>query len=152
MTDHAQQDFRGRLADTAAAYKYILAGNGTVTLVSRKTGTRFTYKIEVAGTCWFVKLLNGPDNERDYRYLGRIHRNAFWPGRANPRPGDIARGAPSMRAFICACMAFRSTLRPAKRSASERPSGGVSGCSGKCTHSTFTSCSVLRRSIRTVLR
>src|SRR2546425_5102465 len=42
---------------------------------------------------------------------------------------------------ICACMAFRSTLRPANRSASERPSAGVSGCRGKWIHSTFTLCS-----------
>ena len=49
-----------------------------------------------------------------------------------------------MRAFICACMALRSTLRPANRSASARPSAGVSGCSGKCTHSTLTPCSLLQ--------
>ena len=63
-------------------------------------------------------------------------------------------GSPSasMRAFIASCMALRSTLRPAKRSASERPSAGVSGCSGKCTHSIFTLCSFWSFSIRTVLR
>ena len=33
-----------------------------------------------------------------------------------------------------------------------RPSPGVSGCNGKCTSSTFTPCSFLSRSIRTVLR
>ena len=42
--------------------------------------------------------------------------------------------------------------RPANRSASERPSTGVSGWSGKCTHSIFTLCSVRSFSIRTVLR
>src|SRR5437899_2074708 len=62
------------------------------------------------------------------------------------------RPSASMRAFIWACMAFRSTLRPANSSASERPSAGVSGCRGKWTHSTFTWCSALSRSIRTVLR
>jgi type VI secretion system protein len=46
----------------------------------------------------------------------------------------------------------RSTLRPRNRSSSERPSAGVSGCSGKCTHSIVTLCSVRSFSIRTVLR
>ena len=49
-----------------------------------------------------MALLSGPDNEADYKYLGRIARSMFWAGRRVPREGDIGRDAPSMRAFAWA--------------------------------------------------
>jgi hypothetical protein len=89
--------------DTAgAARDFILGGNATVTLVSRKTGTRFTYKVRAAddGQAYFVSLLRGPDNEADYKYLGRIDASRrFWGGRKTPKPGDVGVSAPSMKAF-----------------------------------------------------
>lgn len=51
----------------------VLAGNATITLQSGKTGKHFTYKIkqhkEDKGL-YFVRLLVGDNNERDYRYIG----------------------------------------------------------------------------------
>jgi hypothetical protein len=88
------------------ALVFMTAGNATVTLVSKKTGTRFTYQIYKADTqrenepaVYFVALLNGSDNESNYKYLGRIVGQALYIGRKVPKPGDIGRSAPSALAF-----------------------------------------------------
>jgi len=91
-----------RFTTAADARAFITGGNATVTLVSTNTGTRFTYKIRARdeGAMHFVSLLSGPDNENDYRYLGRIDASArFWAGRRNPKPGDVGADAPSSLAF-----------------------------------------------------
>ena len=102
--------FRGQFTDAASALRYISGGNATVTLQSKKTGARFTFSVRAptdkvtgkrdgSGTL-FVGLLNGPDNETNYKYLGRITAEGhFWIGRKNPRPGDLDRNAPSAKAF-----------------------------------------------------
>lgn len=77
---------------------YILAGNATVTLVSRATGVRFTYKIRQPDeeTPHFVKVLTGSDNEADYQYLGTIFdRETYHHGRRS----HIGKDAPSARAW-----------------------------------------------------
>lgn len=57
---------------------FLTAGNATFTLVSRKSGARFTYKARTPrgdkdkGRIIFVSLLNGPDNTSDYQYIGQI--------------------------------------------------------------------------------
>ena len=90
-----------RIASPEDALRFLTAGKACVTLVSKKTGNRFTYRVTASndGSCYFVGLLNGTDNNSDYKYLGRIARGIFWPGRKVPRPGDVGRDAPSMRAF-----------------------------------------------------
>lgn len=112
---------------------FILGGNATFTLRSQKTGSRFTYnvtrvccfnckrdftgrKAESCKTCrchlgansYFVSLLSGSDNERDYTYLGMlvpaVRDSETGPGTetwkfirtARSRVGDEA---PSYRAF-----------------------------------------------------
>jgi hypothetical protein len=93
-----------RLHTAVASRDFMLGGNATVTLVSTKTGTRFTYKIRAndEGDVFFVSLLSGPDNESDYRYLGRIARGVFWQGRKVPKAGDVLASAPSSQAFAWA--------------------------------------------------
>ena len=88
------------------ALAFIMAGNSTVTLVSKKTGTRFTYRVRVAKSetdaqtdLYFVGLLRGPNNENDYAYLGRIAKGRVYIGRKVPKPGDVGRDAPSAIAF-----------------------------------------------------
>ena len=90
-----------RLTTAADARAFLIGGNATVTLVSTKTGTRFTYKVRASddGEVFFVSLLSGPDNEGDYSYLGRIARGIFWAGRKVPKPGDVGPDAPSSKAF-----------------------------------------------------
>ncbi len=97
----------GKITTTADARTYMLAGKATVTLVSVKTGTRFTYTIKAGAAeppdVWFVSVLTGSDNEEDYRYLGRIDaRMRFWAGRRTPKPGDVGPEAPSSKAFAWA--------------------------------------------------
>jgi Family of unknown function (DUF6011) len=95
-----------KLETAEAALTFILAGNSTVTLVSKKTGTRFTYRVRVAKSdtdaqsdLYFVGLLRGPNNENDYSYLGRIAKGRVYIGRKVPKPGDVGRDAPSAIAF-----------------------------------------------------
>ena len=73
----------GQLTTALDAKRFALAGKSTLTLVSKRTGIRFTYRVSVSpdGQCHFVALLSGPDNEADYQYLGRISRDVFWLGR-----------------------------------------------------------------------
>jgi hypothetical protein len=62
----------------SSAKAAILAGSAKITLVSRSSGARYTYKVSRAkpsgarqdGQVWFVSLLTGPDNEADFSYLG----------------------------------------------------------------------------------
>jgi hypothetical protein len=53
---------------------YMLAGKSVLTLVSKKTGKHYTYKISAAkdSGLWFVSLLTGPSNTSDYTYIGII--------------------------------------------------------------------------------
>ena len=96
-----------KFSSAADAKAFMLAGKATVTLVSKKTGTRFTFKVSMAddGQAHFVALLNGPDNEADYKYLGRI-ADRLWIGRRVPKPGDISPDAPSAKALAWAWAAL----------------------------------------------
>jgi hypothetical protein len=52
------------------------AGNATLTLSSKKTGARYTFKVKAPRANddgrRFVSLLTGPDNTGDYSYLGML--------------------------------------------------------------------------------
>lgn len=58
------------------AKNFILGGKATVTLESKATGKWFTFKIRKhkndATNLYFVSLLQGPNNNTDYGYLGTI--------------------------------------------------------------------------------
>jgi Family of unknown function (DUF6011) len=99
-----EHDFRGQLTSVADALRFMQAGKATITLVSKKTSARFTYKLGMSDDKKniFVGLLCGSDNTSDYKYLGRIaldRGSRFWAGRKQPRPGDISKSAPSVLAF-----------------------------------------------------
>jgi len=96
-----------KFSSAADALTFMTAGNATITLVSVKTGTRFTYKFRKAedSPTIFISLLNGPDNEADYKYLGRI-ADRLWIGRRVPKPGDISPDAPSAKALAWAWAAL----------------------------------------------
>jgi hypothetical protein len=59
------------------ALAFILGGNSTVTVVSGKTGARYTFKVRMAENkeLYFVSLLTGADNEGDFSYMGIIPTN-----------------------------------------------------------------------------
>lgn len=76
-----------QFSSMAEAREFILAGNAIITIVSKVTATRYTYKIKRAkkeGTdlwsdtpLWFVSLLTGPNNTDDYSYLGILKGDTF---------------------------------------------------------------------------
>lgn len=60
---------------------FVLAGDAILT-VSNDKGEHFTYRVtkkEAEGQysdAYFVKVLTGPDNNADYRYLGILDKNS----------------------------------------------------------------------------
>lgn len=103
------------LAPNADAVAFVTAGNATVTLVSLRTGARFTYKVEAPrkrterggltrdfdANVRFVSLMNGPCNESSFGYVGFCKRDAagnwtFVHGRAKAKAGA---DAPSVKGF-----------------------------------------------------
>jgi len=96
---------RNQLTTHADAYRFALAGNATFTIVSKATGTRFTYKVSVSDQgrdLFFVALMNGPDNESSYQYLGTL-RHGYAPDTAwhfaHGKKSKISKDAPSSKAF-----------------------------------------------------
>jgi hypothetical protein len=69
-----------KLTTPEAAKNFMLAGKAIFTLVSMKTGTRYTYKVTHKAADakwpekWFVAYLNGPDNWTNYRNFGQIKK------------------------------------------------------------------------------
>lgn len=81
------------------ALRFILAGYAIFTLVSRKTGTRFTYRVSVAKDrpdLFFVSVLTGPQNTTDYQYVGVITRDG---GFRHTAKSKIGTDAPSVKAI-----------------------------------------------------
>ena len=64
-----------QLREAGIIKRFVYAGNSKFTLVSKKTGIRFTFRIRKKADqdFWFVSLLNGPDNENNFAYIGYIH-------------------------------------------------------------------------------
>jgi len=93
----------GQFDSAEAALGFMMAGNATVTLVSTRTQARFTYRVRASddGAVHFVGLLNGPDNESQYAYIGYVKRGVYFHGGAKAR---VARDAASCKAFAWAFM------------------------------------------------
>jgi len=73
----------GRLETAADARDFILAGKAYVTLVSKATGTRYTFKINPPKgktSPHFVSVLFGSNNEEDYVFMGTIFPDGFRRG------------------------------------------------------------------------
>lgn len=90
---------RAELTAPEVTVAFMLAGNAHVTFQSRRTDTRFTYRVraakkdEYSAPIHFVAVLTGPDN---YEYLGCIYRRESY---GHGRKSRIARNAPSAVAF-----------------------------------------------------
>ena len=68
-----------QLTTVGAISTFLWAGNAIVTLVSKATGQRYTFKVrqpeahdDNATPPHFVMLLAGPDNGGDYVYMGAV--------------------------------------------------------------------------------
>jgi hypothetical protein len=73
------------ISTPAEARTILLAGDATFTVVSARSGTRYTFNVSEApanprfprsGPAWFAKVLTGPENTSDYTYLGMLTANA----------------------------------------------------------------------------
>lgn len=91
------------IPDVASDFeKLALAGNATLTITSKQTGERFTYRIrrKKDADFYFVSVLTGADNENDYTYLGALPSGRYL---APAKPGrGVGRDAPSSVAFAWA--------------------------------------------------
>lgn len=92
---------RNRFTEATLARDFMLGGNARLTVVSERTGVRFTFKIaQKKGdeTCpHFVGLLSGPDNDSDYRFLGSIFSDGSY---RHGKKSGISTEAPSAKAFV----------------------------------------------------
>lgn len=118
---------RAKITDIQAIEPYVLGGHATVTVVSKATGGRFTYKVEQkrvgprkAGETdeqyaarkqrayegpRFVKTLTGPDNEHSYTYIGHITEGREF---RLDRRSKLSETAPSVSAWRWFWTALRS--------------------------------------------
>ena len=86
-----------RLTEAFAAKNFLLAGNSRFTLVSTKTGTRFTFRVRKADDKpAFVSVLTGSCNESDYEFLGTIFDERKF---VHSRKSRVTENAPSTKAF-----------------------------------------------------
>jgi hypothetical protein len=104
------------LTDGAQTRQFALGGKAHITLVSQKTGTRFTFQIkakkvnkgEAPTAPWFVALLRGSDNTGDYTSLGTIfedllaHDPMGLGGYRHSGKSPVSSGAPSAKGFVWA--------------------------------------------------
>ncbi len=117
----------GILPSWGTVREFLFGGNATFTLVSLKTGVRFTYKVRAkkedleraeaengarvhamehgavlefrppTDITYFVNLLRGPSNETAFAYMGVLRR----PGRFNLTSASrVGRQSPSFRALL----------------------------------------------------
>lgn len=83
--------------------EFILGGNATFTIRSKKTGKHFTYKItqkvdpvsQEQKDLFFVGVLTGTDNTSSYTYLGTINHGTYRHGIKS----SIGPGTPCAQAF-----------------------------------------------------
>jgi hypothetical protein len=139
---------RGQLTDWEAIEGFIFAGAATFTLRSLKTGLRFTYKVkakkqdveekarrEAVGEAveegfvtYFVNLLRGPDNTKDFAYLGVLRR----PGRFFTTPRSRVRHHPgSHQALVWFLEAMRERRPGVLGKSMEFWHTGRCGCCGR---------------------
>lgn len=90
---------------------FMFAGNARLTLVSRVTGGRFTYRVRKseADKPWFVSVLTGHDNEADYTFLGTIFESGDY---RYAQRSKIGRDAASAKAFDWFYRAMRADKFP----------------------------------------
>lgn len=70
------------MTSTLQISNYLLGGNCTFTLYSKKLDKRYTYRVKKQLSkddepIFFCQVLYGPDNEKDYRFIGWIYEEDF---------------------------------------------------------------------------
>lgn len=100
------EDKVSELTEAQLVHRFILAGNATFTIVSRKTGDRYTYKVTKKENqfdrrqhVWFVALLTGPDNNSSYDCIGLLKKNGMFNWTFNRTKRYTTSNAPSIKGF-----------------------------------------------------
>jgi hypothetical protein len=93
---------RREITEVEARRDFILAGNSRFTLVSTRTGARFTYHAKRwekhEKVRYYISVLTGPSNTDDYRKLGVLYPNGRLY-RQDRHPNAISASAGSWRAL-----------------------------------------------------
>lgn len=95
---------KSRLTDPGIMLQFLRGGKAYFTIVSTKTGKRFTYRASKpkgaapdADTVIFLRALTGPDNNQSYSYFGYIGKDGkFHYGLGKAKLNETA---PSVAAF-----------------------------------------------------
>lgn len=105
------RDMTGQLTTADSVLRFITGGNAYVTIRSRKTSTRYTYRVSVAPGAvergqdplpYFIALLNGDNNEDSYTFFGTMFVDAetkFIQEYRHGRRTRISDKAPAVRAI-----------------------------------------------------
>lgn len=114
--DRPEPEHRARFTDPNSLLKFMLAGRAHLTVRSRTTGARFTYRISrpkkedyqrgrrALDPVW-VSVLSGPDNNSAYAFIGTI-----WVG--DGRAWELSASAKSRVALTApSAVAFRWILK-----------------------------------------
>lgn len=92
-----------RIRDPRHAKDFMLAGNAHLTLVSTKTGQRFTYRVRApkqkGSVSHFVSVLYGPNNQTDYAYLGHVFSGQGGHRFVHGKKSRYNWGEPQVKAF-----------------------------------------------------
>jgi hypothetical protein len=99
VMSHDKHHDKARKFESAATTKtFMLAGRARVTVVSQKTGVRFTFRVAVRTgdptSPHFVSLLTGPDNTSSYTFMGTI-----FDGKVYRTGRSFNKDAPAAKAF-----------------------------------------------------
>jgi Family of unknown function (DUF6011) len=101
--DHAEN--AAQFTSAVDCQAYCIGGDAKLTLVSKRTGVRFTYRITRAPEnkrfplpAYFVSVLTGPDNETNYRFFGTM-RGAYNLLYRYSDKAKVSETAPSVKAF-----------------------------------------------------
>jgi len=89
---------------------FIFAGNATATIENTRTQGRFTYKVvaskdretnepNVKSGPWFVKVLNGPDNNSNYAFIGTVFLNLGMFCFNHSKKNTVTKDAQSFQVF-----------------------------------------------------
>lgn len=85
-----------QITDAADIAAFVTGGRSVFTVVSKRTETRYTYKVSKAkdnDSMFFVSTLTGPDNGADYTYIGFFKADGEGKMRgANYGPGILIAG------------------------------------------------------------
>lgn len=99
-------DMRGQLLNREAIVRFIEAGNATFTIVSKKSGTRFTYNLSrpkangnAPRPIW-VGVLNGQDNNSDFAFAGTVWLAAHGYSFRQSAKAVVKPSAPSLQLFL----------------------------------------------------